>query len=139
LARAKRKYDFQVENFCILGNQFHLMVRPRNRTNLSALMQWILSVFAMAWNRIHRLSGHVWGDRFFSRVVDSFATFLRIFGLLDNLPFQTRQTNRPSAWVFSALGYRRRGRQGILDPTSPLIDVLFPNRRLPLLGPPRSC
>ena len=79
LRRAKGKYAFQLENFCIMGNHFHLMVRPEGKTNLSRLMQWIMSVFAMAYNRIHGLVGHVWGGRFFSRIVSGLRDFMKIF------------------------------------------------------------
>ncbi len=59
LERAKKKCGFEVENFCVMGNHFNLMVRPRNGARLSSMMQWIMSVFAMAWNRIHHFAGHV--------------------------------------------------------------------------------
>jgi putative transposase len=46
--RAKRKYDFRLENFCLMGNHFHLVVQPGRGESLSTIMRWILSVFAMA-------------------------------------------------------------------------------------------
>ena len=65
VARAKQKYKFRVENFCIMGNHFHMIVQPLHGESLSAIMRWIMSVFAMKWNRIHHVTGHVWGNRFF--------------------------------------------------------------------------
>ena len=47
VARAKRKYDFRIDNFCVMGNHFHMIVQPLNGVSLSAIMQWIMSVFAM--------------------------------------------------------------------------------------------
>src|SRR5512133_313133 len=60
--RAKKKYDFRLENFCVMGNHFHFIIRPGQGTSLSAIMRWILSVFAMAYNKIMGLTGHVWGE-----------------------------------------------------------------------------
>lgn len=71
LERASRKFTFRVDNFCIMGNHVHLLILPESGTSLSRLMQWILSVFAMAYNKKYGLTGHVWGERFFSRIVDS--------------------------------------------------------------------
>ena len=71
MRRAKAKYAFRIENFCIMGNHIHIMLRLEGDTSLSRLMQWIMSVFAMSYNRIHGLVGHVWGERFFSRIVSS--------------------------------------------------------------------
>jgi putative transposase len=44
--RAKEKYDFRLENFYIMGN--HFIIQPIRGESLSAIMQWILSVSAMA-------------------------------------------------------------------------------------------
>jgi REP element-mobilizing transposase RayT len=63
---AKRKFVIRIENFCLMGNHFHFMIRPGMGESLSSIMQWILSVFAMRFNRTHRLTGRVWGERFFS-------------------------------------------------------------------------
>src|SRR5512145_89083 len=67
--RAKEKYDFRLENFCIMGNHVHFLIQPGRGESLSAIMRWILSVFAMAYNKIRCMTGHVWGCRFFSRII----------------------------------------------------------------------
>ena len=59
LRRAKRKYDFRLENFCIMGNHFHFVIQPGRGESLSAIMRWIMSVFAMAYNKIRGFTGHV--------------------------------------------------------------------------------
>jgi len=136
--RAKRKYDFEVENFCVMGNHFHLMVRPRKGTRLSSMMQWIMSVFAMAWNRIHHLTGHVWGERFFSRVIESLMEFMQVFGYIDENPVKAGLVGNRQDWQFGGLWHRRTGRRGILEPLSLLIEVLFPGHRLLILGAPHD-
>jgi len=52
ISRAKKKYDFSLDNFVIMGNHFHFLIKPGKKESLSKIMQWILSVFAMAYNRI---------------------------------------------------------------------------------------
>ncbi len=134
--RAKAKYAFDVENFCIMGNHFHLLVRPRVGVSLSGLMQWIMSVFAMAWNRLHHLTGHVWGERFFSRVIESLKEFLRIFQNIDENPVKAGLVSRPADWPFGGLWHRRTGQRQIVDSPSPLLEILFPAHRLLALAPP---
>ena len=65
LKQAKKKFVFSIKNFCIIGNHVHLLIKPGPGESLSKIMQWLLGVFAQAWNRKHGLSGHLWGDRFF--------------------------------------------------------------------------
>jgi putative transposase len=69
--RAKLKYDFRIENFCIMGDHFHLIIQPGRGESLAAIMRWILSVFAMTYDRVQGLTGHIWGCRFFSRIIES--------------------------------------------------------------------
>jgi len=59
LSKAKRRFKFTLDNFCIMGNHIHLLIRPQSECSLSRLMQWVLSVFARAYNRLHGLVGHV--------------------------------------------------------------------------------
>jgi len=134
LERAKKRFDFEVENFCILGNHYHLMVRPSPGTSLSSLMQWIMSVFAMAWNRIHGLTGHVWGERFFSRVISTFQGFFRVFQYIDLNPMSAGLVEDSDVWPFSGLAHRRRGDRRIVGIPNSMTLALFP-RHEPLLLP----
>jgi len=79
IKRAKRKYRFRIENFCVMDNHFHLVILPAKNESLSAIMRWILSVFAMAYNRLLGLTGHVWGERFFSRIIEGFGDLIQVF------------------------------------------------------------
>ena len=135
--RAKMKYDFDVYNFCVMGNHFHLLVRPRNETSLSGLMQWIMSVFAMTWNRRHHLTGHVWGERFFSRVIESLAAFLQVFASIDCDPVDAGKVEFSYQWHFGGLWHRRTGQGGIVGPST-LIEALFPEHRMLMLKAPDS-
>ena len=51
--RAKKKYKFSIKNFVIMGNHIHFLVEPKDC--LSKVMQWILSVFAVYYNKMHKL------------------------------------------------------------------------------------
>jgi putative transposase len=129
VARAKKKYDFRIENFCVLGNHFHMIVKPMNGTNLSAIMQWIMSVFAMKWNRIHNITGHVWGGRFFSRLIASLLEFLQVFRYIDDNPIKACQTERADEWRHGGLWHFRQGLQEIVDALPPWLALLFPGHR----------
>lgn len=129
LRRAKGKYNFQLDNFCIMGNHVHLMLRPKGSTNLSRLMQWILSVFAMAYNRIHGLTGHVWGCRFYSRIINGLMDFLQIFSYVDNNPVESHLILNKRDWRFGGIWHHRAG----------IIDVCgYPRRLLSLICPEHS-
>ena len=61
--RSKKKYKYSLENFVIMNNHIHFLIKPDENESLSKIMQWILSVFAIYYNKIHILKGHVWRSR----------------------------------------------------------------------------
>jgi putative transposase len=112
--RAKKKFRFQVHNFCIMGNHIHLIIHPERGESLSRIMQWILSVFAMAWNRKHHTSGHVWGERFFSKIINSLSEFLKTFVYVTKNPVSAQLIDRVDEWQFGGLWHFIIGDQDIL-------------------------
>lgn len=127
--RAKAKYAFSVENFCIMDNHIHLMLTPSRTTSLSRIMQWILSVFAMRFNRIYGQKGHVWYDRFKSKVIDDIRQLLATFRYIAENPVNAQLVDRPSDYSFSGVRHMMEGRFHILDPPARLLQLLFPSFR----------
>lgn len=124
--RAKAKYGFRIENFCIMGNHFHFIIQPLPGENLSAIMRWILSVFAMAFNKHTGLSGHVWGCRFFSRIIASLQDLREVFGYIDENPVTASLVNDRRDWEYGGLGHDRAGRREIVEKRSHWVYLLFP-------------
>jgi len=129
VARAKKKYDFRVENFCIMGNHFHMIIQPMNGASLSGIMQWIMSIFAMRWNRINKLTGHVWGGRFFSRLMESLMEFLQVFRYIDDNPVKACQVTQTYEWQHGGLWHRRTGVREIVDAIPEWLSLQFPEHQ----------
>ena len=132
--RAKTKYRFQIENFCIMGNHIHLIIRPGKGESLSAIMRWIMSVFAMTYNRICGTCGHVWGGRFFSRIIRCFHELVLAFGYIDGNPVRANQVENPMDWIYGGLWHARAGCREILDGVADWMRPIFPERAPFLLG-----
>jgi REP element-mobilizing transposase RayT len=124
--RAKQKYSFQIENFCIMGNHFHFLIMPAKGECLSDIMRWIMSVFAMRYNKINNFHGHVWGERFFSRIVDGFADYLRIFAYICNNPAKAGCiTGSVKKWEYGGAGHYFADRHDILGILEEWISKLY--------------
>ena len=110
VALAKEKYGFQLENFCLMGNHFHMIIRPTSGTSLSTILQWILSAFSRYWNRIHGFTGQgaVWGQRFYSKVLATIAEFMNAFDYIDRNPVVGGLVALPEDWPFGGPGLRFR-------------------------------
>lgn len=52
LMRARFKHNFCIDNFVIMGNHFHLLIRPQGTSDLGSIMKWVLGIYTMSYNRI---------------------------------------------------------------------------------------
>jgi putative transposase len=136
LVRAKAKFSFVIENFVIMGNHYHLMIKPGPEENLSKLMQWIMSVYAMAYNRETGRTGHFWGERFFSRILDSLQQFLKVFEYIDLNPLEAHLIDDIRDWEFSGLGHHRSGKRHLVENVPECLAMLVSSHRQLLLPAP---
>ena len=130
IKRAKKRYKFQIKNFCIMNNHFHFLIKPGEGESLSRIMQWILSVFAMAWNRKQNLNGHVWGERFFSRIIAGIVDFLRVFIYIDENPVYAQLVNHPRKWEFGGLWHHKKQIYDVSEEPEEFILNFFPEHRV---------
>jgi putative transposase len=131
--RAKVKYDFRLENFCIMGNHFHFVIQPGRGESLSAIMRWILSVFAMAYNKIRGFTGHVWGCRFFSRIIASLWELLQVFEYIDNNPVKANQVEDRREWRWGGLWQQRTGCRQVVEKMDEWLRPFIPEHEQLLL------
>lgn len=54
----------------LMTNHIHMVLRTP-RANISRALQWLHSCYAARFNRRHRRRGHLFGDRFYSSIVDT--------------------------------------------------------------------
>ncbi|GAB1481190.1 hypothetical protein MASR2M78_00050 [Treponema sp.] len=128
--RAKKKFSFKLENFTVMDNHFHFIIKPEHNESLSKIMQWLLSVFAMKYNLIYGLTGHFWQGRFFSRVISSFRMYYEIFTYIDQNPVKASLVDNPWSWEFGGLAHRRVGLSTIVDPLEPELLLVFPTHQI---------
>jgi len=126
IREAKRRYAFQIENFCIMGNHVHLIIKPVDKENLSRIMQWISSVFAIRYNRANGLSGHVWGERFYSTALCRFAYYLHAFIYISLNPIRAAICGEPADWPYCGAYHYRKRRYDILSPPDDELLIMLP-------------
>ena len=112
-----------------MGNHIHLLIKPGAGVSLSKIMQWLLGVFAQVWNRKHNLSGHLWGDRFFSRIINGILDFLRVFLYIDYNPVIANMVDKPEQWQYGGLWHHKNGLTDIMGSTDPIIHENFPEHQ----------
>lgn len=109
LQRAKEKYHFIFRNFCIMGNHIHLEITPQNEISISKIMQWILSVFAKNYNQLFEYKGHVWYDRFKSKIIETAQQLINTFLYIANNPVRAGLVEHPLDFVYSGISFLKNG------------------------------
>ena len=126
ITRAKRRYSFSISNFCIMGNHFHILIRPAKSESLSRIMQWILSVFAVAYNKLFGHSGHVWYDRFKSRVINSYRQWVATFEYIVDNPIRAGMAECRTSYYYGGTMRMRNGDFSVVDRPSDVVTIRFP-------------
>jgi putative transposase len=124
--RARKKYKFAIQNFCIMGNHFHLILEPLKGESLSKIMQWILSVFAMKYNNTFNYKGHVFYDRFKSKIIGDFRHYVATFIYITKNPVKAGIVKDPNDFEFNGVNFLKKGLYDVINPPSLFIRLLLP-------------
>jgi REP element-mobilizing transposase RayT len=104
--RAKKKFGFKLWNFTVMDNHIHFLIKPDEGVSLSKIMQWIKCNFAKKWNKMHNTKGHLWGERFFSRIIKDEEDFAGASTYIDENPVKANLVKEAKDWKFGGLFYK---------------------------------
>jgi hypothetical protein len=66
----KLRFVFEIRALCLADDWLTFYIRPADALELPAIMKWLKHVFAQRYNRAEGRIGHIWGDRYGSRIVE---------------------------------------------------------------------
>jgi putative transposase len=113
---AKEKFNFLLTNFCIMPTHIHLLIKPDEKTNLSVVMHWIKTMSARRLNLQRKSKDHIWGNRYFARIVNNDQEYEEIMYYIDQNPVTAGLASSPEEWKESASCYRHLGLcTGLID------------------------
>ena len=64
LAQTQRRYPFELFGYALMGNHFHLLLRPGPGQSISRILQSLTVAHTWRYHRRHGSVGHVWQGRF---------------------------------------------------------------------------
>jgi hypothetical protein len=67
---ARERFVFELRGFALVEERLSFYIKPADGLQLPAIMQWLKQTFAVRFNLSGERSGHVWGDRYWSRVLE---------------------------------------------------------------------
>jgi len=115
LQGAKEKFGFRLTNFCIMPTHIHLLIMPKENTNLSSIMHWIKTRSAKHWNFIHGSKDHMWGHRYFAREIRDPCEYYNVMHYIDQNPVAAGLVSAPANWKPSGAFYKAQNISGFVD------------------------
>ncbi|MDR0382835.1 MAG: transposase [Spirochaetaceae bacterium] len=67
---AAARFDFEIRSLCLKNDLLVFHVKPADGFQLPRVMQWLKQTFAVRYNLLNGWTGHIWGDRYRSRIVE---------------------------------------------------------------------
>jgi hypothetical protein len=64
------RFPFEVRGLRVEANRISFYIKPDDGLALPRIMQWMKEVFARRYNELTGRSGHIWGDRYWSRILE---------------------------------------------------------------------
>ncbi|MDR1232282.1 MAG: transposase [Spirochaetaceae bacterium] len=70
LNEARKRYGFELRGLRFCGPWVSFYIKPADGLMLPEIMQWIKQTYAVRYNVHDGRTGHIWGDRYWSKIVE---------------------------------------------------------------------
>ena len=64
------RFAFQVRGLHFEADRLTFYIKPEDGMELPAIMQWLKQTFAQRYNALTGRTGHIWGDRYWSEILE---------------------------------------------------------------------
>ncbi|MDD2688578.1 MAG: transposase [Candidatus Omnitrophica bacterium] len=115
LTKYKRKYKFKLYCYCLMPNHVHLIIEVSESKILSRIMKGVNQVYTSYFNSKYKKVGHLWQDRFLSKVIHRDAYLLDCINYIELNPIRADLVDNITKYSWTS--YNRCLNQGknILD------------------------
>lgn len=114
----KEIYKFKIYAYCVMSNHAHFVIEP-NGADISKIMHGLNLKYAACYNKIYNRHGHLFQDRFKSKIVNTSSYFTTLIGYIHNNPLKIKGYEKcPEKYKYSSLGVYlglERDKTGLLD------------------------
>lgn len=86
LAKYKKRYKFKLYCYCLMPNHVHLVMEVKDPNELSTIMKCLNLSYTLYFNFKYKKVGHLWQDRFKSRIIENDAYLLECIKYIENNP-----------------------------------------------------
>jgi REP element-mobilizing transposase RayT len=66
----RERFVFEMAGFRLEADRLTFYIRPEDGLGLPDILKWLKQTFAVRYNRLTGRTGHIWGDRYWSAILE---------------------------------------------------------------------
>jgi putative transposase len=102
LSKYKKKFEFKLYCFCLMPNHVHLIIEVTVPSVLSKIMKCLNLSYTLYFNAKYEKVGHLWQDRFKSRLIGKDAYLLECINYIEANPARAALASDISKYPWSS-------------------------------------
>jgi REP element-mobilizing transposase RayT len=121
------RFAFEVRGLHIVDDWLTFYIKPADGLALPAIMKWLKQVFAQRYNRVDGRIGHIWGDRYGSRILEGAPPVEEEAAVsASTTGVRPQGGERAAGTAISSLRVRPQGRKWVTKPAFPPVITPAP-------------
>ena len=131
LLQCKQIFNFKLINYVIMDNHIHLLIEPEGDPEIiSDIMRWLLGTFAKRFNSRFKLKGHVFYDRFKSKIVHNLDYLYTVFKYIVQNPVKAKLAETIFSYKYSGIYQMMRHNYELVEKPCTILKNFFPYLRI---------
>ncbi len=118
ITKYSKKYGLMFLSYTLMPNHVHFIAIPENRDSLAKTFNVTQMTYAQRINEKRSVAGHLWGDRFYSCILDP-SHLYRAVRYVERNAIRAGLTKKPWSWEWSSAREHVEGKKGLI----PLVDI----------------
>ena len=106
LTKCKKRYKFKLYCFCLMPNHVHLIIEVKEPRKLSKIMKVLNLSYTLYFNSKYKKVGHLWQDRFKSRIVEKDAYLLECINYIETNPVRASLVSHINEYPWNSYIFR---------------------------------
>jgi len=107
LIKYKKRYKFKLYCFCLMPNHVHLIIEVKDPSILKKFMHGLNLSYTIYFNLRHEKVGHLWQDRFKSKIIEKDAYLLECINYIETNPLRSSLVSEPTMYPWNSLNFKR--------------------------------
>lgn len=108
LMKYTKRFKTRLYSFCLMPNHIHLLLEPDDPEKLRKLMQGLNLSYAIYFNHKYNKVGHLWQDRFLSKIIAKDGYLLDCISYIEANPVRANIATSAQDYKWSSYNLRLR-------------------------------